>query len=66
MEPGAFREVVVARGAEASPIYRNLRRALAHVPFTTVDAREPFAAAERANGDFGAAKKNPLSSPAQR
>jgi spore photoproduct lyase len=57
MEPGAFREVIVARGAEASPIYRNLRRALAHVPFTTVDAREPSAAAERANGDFGAAKK---------
>jgi spore photoproduct lyase len=57
MEPGAFREVIVARGAEASPIYRNLRRALAHVPFTTVDAREPFAAAERANDDFGAAKK---------
>src|SRR5262245_36480507 len=30
-------EVIVERGSEASPIYRNLRKALPNVPFRIVD-----------------------------
>ena len=51
-------EVIVERGSEASPIYRNLRNALPLIPFRTVDAvstengRTDFSAFS-----FGAAKK---------
>jgi spore photoproduct lyase len=53
MESQPFSAVVVERGAESSPIFRNLRRALPHVPFTIVDAVAPSANL----GEFGAAKK---------
>ena len=51
-------EVIVERGSEASPIYRNLRNALPLIPFRTVDAfstengRADFSAST-----FGASKK---------
>src|SRR6476620_3416176 len=51
-------EVIVERGSEASPIYRNLRNALPLIPFRTVDAvstengRTDFSAST-----FGASKK---------
>ena len=51
-------EVIVERGSEASPIYRNLRNALPLIPFRTVDA----VSTENGRADFsaptfGAAKK---------
>ena len=55
MEHLKFDEIIVERGSESSPIYRNLRRTLAHLPFKTVDH---IAAATTVNGDsFGTAKK---------
>ena len=51
-------EVIVERGSEASPIYRNLRNALPLIPFRLVDA----VSTENGRTDssaftFGAAKK---------
>jgi spore photoproduct lyase len=51
-------EVIVERGSEASPIYRNLRTTLPGVPFRIVDA--VAAESDRTNGSarsFGVAKK---------
>jgi spore photoproduct lyase len=58
MEHQQFRQVVVERGSESSPIFRNLRRALAHVPFTTVDMIESSSGAGTLrNSGFGAVKE---------
>lgn len=56
MKSFQFDEVIVERGSEASPIYRNLRQKLPDMPFRTIEdiasSRAP------AGGDgFGAAKK---------
>jgi spore photoproduct lyase len=58
MQPFQPQEIIVERGSEASPIYRNLRKALPSVPFRIVDT----VAAENGNMSlsartFGAAKK---------
>jgi hypothetical protein len=50
MQPFQPQEVIVERGSEASPIYRNLRNALPLIPFRTVDA----VPAENGNPDFSA------------
>lgn len=57
MENFVPQELIVERGSESSPIYRNLRRALPEVPLTIID--DPSAAALReVHADpFGAAKK---------
>jgi spore photoproduct lyase len=58
MQPFLPEEVIVERGSEASPIYRNLRTALPRTPFRIIDDRS--IANEAANGPaptFGAAKK---------
>ena len=58
MEHLKFDEIIVERGSESSPIYRNLRRTLAHLPFKTVDH---LAAATTVNGaSFGTAKRTLL------
>jgi spore photoproduct lyase len=58
MRPCELQEVVVERGSETSPIYRNLRQALPQIPFRVVD---DVAAAsgdyDRSGHSFGAAKK---------
>ena len=46
-------EVIVERGSEASPIYRNLQRSLPDVRFRVVDD----IASANGSGDFGSAKK---------
>ena len=52
-----FDEVIVERGSESSPIYRNMRRTLAHLPFKIVENIAPNDHST-GNGDrFGAAKK---------
>jgi spore photoproduct lyase len=49
-------EVIVERGSESSPIYRNLRQTLPHVPFRIVE--DVASSRLPADGDyFGAAKK---------
>lgn len=56
MKSFQFDEVIVERGSEASPIYRNLRRKLPDMPFRTIEDIASFRAT--AGGDrFGAAKK---------
>ena len=58
MEHRPFSEVIVERGSESSPIFFNLRRALAHVPFTIVDRIEPPGGAGSVRSTaFGAEKK---------
>ncbi len=52
-----FDEVIVELGSESSPIYRNLERALSHLPFKTVDHLAPDSAASTRGDRFGAAKK---------
>ena len=52
-----FDEVIVESGSESSPIYRNLRRTLAHLPFTIVDDIRPEKAAPAAGDRFGGAKR---------
>ena len=52
------REVIVEAGSEESPIYRNLRRAFPHVPFTHVDKAPSPGSAHFASGDpFGNGKR---------
>jgi DNA repair photolyase len=51
-------ELIVERGSESSPIYRNLRRALPEVPLTIIDEAGAAALADAGQADlFGAAKK---------
>ncbi|MET0501708.1 MAG: spore photoproduct lyase family protein [Candidatus Binatia bacterium] len=51
-------EVIVERGSETSPIYRNLRDALPRVPFRTVDEVSPQTGTERSSTrTFGVAKR---------
>ena len=58
MEHRPFTEVIVERGSESSPIFRNLRRTLAQVPFTTVDRIHGSDAAATGHSEpFGAAKR---------
>jgi spore photoproduct lyase len=52
-----FDEVVVERGSESSPIYRNLRQTLAHLPFTIVDHIGPDQGTNSPVDRFGAAKR---------
>ena len=57
MKSFQFDEVIVERGSEASPIYRNLRRNLPRLPFSN-DRRYSVCSGVRLDGDrFGAAKK---------
>ena len=51
-------EVIVERGSEASPIYRNLRNALPLIPFRTVDAISTESGrADLSASTFGASKQ---------
>jgi len=51
-------EVIVEKGSEASPIYRNLRNALPKVPFRIVDALSTESGtADFSVRTFGAAKE---------
>ncbi|HYA27772.1 MAG TPA: radical SAM protein [Acidobacteriota bacterium] len=51
-------EVIVERGSETSPIYRNLRRSMAEVPFTLVDDITSATDRRVVTSDyFGAAKR---------
>ena len=51
-------EVIVERGSEKSPIYRNLKNALPGVPFSFVDQLMPAnGSVNPSNDSFGAAKK---------
>jgi len=51
-------EVIVERSSMSSPIYRNLRQTLAHVPFTIVDQIASVGSSDAAARDrFGAAKR---------
>ena len=53
-----FNKVVVEQGTESSPIYRNLRRTLPHLLFTSVAEVALTAAETSQSGDaFGAAKR---------
>jgi DNA repair photolyase len=53
-----FEKVVVEQGTESSPIYRNLRRTLPQLPFTSVAEVVLTAAETSRSGDaFGAAKR---------
>jgi spore photoproduct lyase len=56
MKSFQFDEVIVERGSESSPIYRNLRQNLPDMPFRTI---EDIASSRASAGgdDFGAAKK---------
>ena len=56
MEQQSFRRVIVERGSESSPIFRNLRRTLPDVPFTIVESIEAGMDSSR-GADFGAAKQ---------
>ena len=61
MKAFQFQEVLVERGSETSPIYRNMRQTLPHILFTIVDD----VAAKNGSSDFsahtfGAAKKTLL------
>lgn len=58
MESFIPQELFVERGSEASPIFRNLRRALPNVPLTIIDEGDGPALAEARHADpFGMAKK---------
>ncbi len=58
METFIPQELIVERGSELSPIYRNLRRALPQVPVTTIEEAGAGALADARSPDaFGAAKK---------
>jgi spore photoproduct lyase len=58
MEKFIPQELIVERGSESSPIYRNLRRALPQVPLTIIDEAGAAALADARHADsFGAAKK---------
>src|ERR1043165_6673541 len=58
MEKFIPQELIVERGSESSPIYRNLRRALPQVPLTIIDEGSAAALADAGHADpFGAAKK---------
>ena len=58
MERFIPQELIVERGSESSPIYRNLRRALPEVPLTIVDEASTAALADARHLDpFGAAKR---------
>lgn len=58
MKPFIPEEVIVERGSETSPIYRNLHRSLGQVPFTFVDDVTASDGYGAVTGDrFGAAKK---------
>ena len=51
-------QVIIERGSETSPIYRNLCRTLKHVPFTFVDELSSIDAGHSVTDDrFGLAKK---------
>lgn len=50
-------EVIVEQGSQTSPIYRNLRRTLAHVPFTVIEDASLLRRSEAAGDRFGAAKR---------
>jgi spore photoproduct lyase len=50
-------EVIVEHGSETSPIYRNLRRTLAHVPFRYVDGASFSHGSGAARDSFGEAKR---------
>ena len=52
-----FDEVIVESGSESSPIYRNLRRSLGHLPFSSVDAMAPGIPVAVNRDPFGSAKK---------
>ena len=53
-----FERVAVEPGTESSPIYRNLRKTLPQLPFTSVAEVAPTAAETSRSGDaFGAAKR---------
>lgn len=52
-----FDEVIVESGSESSQIYRNLRRTLAHLPFTIVDNIGPDKTVISDGDRFGAAKR---------
>ncbi len=59
MRPFEFQEVIVERGSEDSPILRNLRHRLPHVPFKFVDRpREGDGSSEFPGQRFGNAKKS--------
>jgi spore photoproduct lyase len=57
MKDFQFDKVVVERGSETSPIYRNLRRTLPQVPFQIVERAGRDEATASASDRFGAAKK---------
>ena len=50
-------EVIVERGSEGSPIYRNLRNALPLIPFRTVDAGSTHGKTDFPAATFGVTKK---------
>jgi DNA repair photolyase len=52
-----FNEVIIERGSQSSPIYSNMRRTLAHLPFKIVDNIAPDNATLRSADRFGAAKR---------
>ncbi len=58
MQPFQPEEVIVERGSEASPIYRNLRQTLPQVPFTFVNDVAMVNGGDHSGAhSFGAAKK---------
>lgn len=58
MQPFEFQEVIVERGSEGSPIFRNLRSRLPHVPFKVVERPGGEEGASDLSGRrFGNAKK---------
>ncbi|MGH7783802.1 MAG: hypothetical protein ACREO5_08205, partial [Candidatus Binatia bacterium] len=51
-------EIIVERGSENTPIFRNLKKALPHVPVRFVDdAASKAASTDAPSSDFGDAKK---------
>jgi spore photoproduct lyase len=57
MQPFEPEEIIVERGSETSPIYRNLRHTLPHVPFKIMDDGAAQNHSDFSADSFGAAKK---------